>query len=78
MALGLPILLLLNVEQFGYEQRIKLLDKKENLDVDNAYSLETPADSIRLYEKWADTYDADFIGSVRTGFQRLMGGTSWA
>jgi len=37
------------------------MDKKEILDVDNAYSLETPADSIRLYEKWADTYDADFV-----------------
>ena len=37
------------------------MDKKENLDVDNAYSLETPADNIRLYEKWADTYDADFV-----------------
>jgi ubiquinone/menaquinone biosynthesis C-methylase UbiE len=37
------------------------LDKKENLDVDDAYSLQTPADSVRLYEKWADTYDADFV-----------------
>ncbi len=32
--------------------------KKINLD--DAYSLKTPEDSINLYKKWAQTYDKDF------------------
>jgi SAM-dependent methyltransferase len=36
------------------------VSKKPKFDVDDAYSIETPADSIRLYGAWADTYDAEF------------------
>lgn len=34
--------------------------------LDAAYSLETPDDSRRLYAKWAQSYDADFI--ARNGY----------
>jgi len=37
------------------------LDKKKKIDVDSAYSLGSPADNRQLYEKWAATYDEDFV-----------------
>ena len=33
---------------------------KNKLGYDDAYSLNTPEDSIQLYKKWAKTYDKDF------------------
>ena len=33
---------------------------ENNIGYDDAYSLKTPADSIKLYKKWAKTYDKDF------------------
>jgi SAM-dependent methyltransferase len=35
--------------------------KKKPFTVDDAYALETPDDSIRLYGEWADSYDSDFV-----------------
>jgi predicted TPR repeat methyltransferase len=35
-------------------------------DLESAYALETPEDSIRLYAGWADTYDKDF--AARRGY----------
>ncbi len=35
-----------------------MVEKKIKLD--DAYSLKTPADSIKLYKKWAQTYDEEF------------------
>ena len=32
----------------------------KKIKLDDAYSLETPDDSIKLYKKWAQTYDEDF------------------
>ena len=32
----------------------------EKIKLDDAYSLQTPDDSIKLYKKWAQTYDEDF------------------
>jgi SAM-dependent methyltransferase len=40
------------------------VSKKRKLNVDDAYALKTPADSIRLYGEWAETYDADFVEPV--------------
>ena len=40
------------------------VSEKSKLDVDDAYALKTPADSIRLYGEWADSYDTDFVESV--------------
>ena len=40
------------------------MSKKKKFDVDDAYALETPADSIRLYGKWAPTYDSDLIERI--------------
>jgi len=37
------------------------LSEKPKFDVDDAYAIETPADSIRLYGEWADTYDSSFV-----------------
>jgi ubiquinone/menaquinone biosynthesis C-methylase UbiE len=37
------------------------VSKKPKFDVDDAYAIETPADSVRLYGEWANTYDMDFI-----------------
>ena len=33
---------------------------KKKIKLDDAYSLKTPEDSIKLYKKWAKTYDEDF------------------
>ena len=33
---------------------------EKKIGYDEAYSLKTPADSIKLYKKWAQTYDEDF------------------
>ncbi len=32
----------------------------KKIKLDDAYSLKSPKDSIKLYKKWADTYDKDF------------------
>ena len=32
-------------------------------DLDGAYALQTPEDSVKLYGDWADSYDADFAES---------------
>jgi len=32
-------------------------------DLDRAYALKTPADSVRLYRDWADSYDRDFAAA---------------
>ncbi len=32
----------------------------KKIQLDDAYSLKTPDDSIKLYKKWAQTYDKDF------------------
>ena len=34
---------------------------KAKFDVDDAYAIKTPADSVRLYGEWADTYDSGFV-----------------
>ncbi len=33
---------------------------RKKIGYDDAYSLKTPGDSIKLYKKWAETYDKDF------------------
>ena len=37
------------------------VSEKPKFDVDDAYAIETPADSVRLYGEWADTYDSSFV-----------------
>ncbi len=37
------------------------MSKKPKFDVDDAYAIKTPADSVRLYGEWANTYDMDFV-----------------
>lgn len=32
-----------------------------SLGLDDAYSLETPEDNLRLYKDWADTYESEFM-----------------
>jgi ubiquinone/menaquinone biosynthesis C-methylase UbiE len=39
---------------------------KRKITVDDAYSVETPDDNVRLYADWADSYDADFV--ARQGY----------
>jgi len=39
------------------------VSKKRKFSVDDAYALKTPADSVRLYGEWADTYDSEFVES---------------
>ncbi len=39
------------------------MSKKRKFSVDDAYALKTPADIVRLYGEWADTYDSDFVES---------------
>jgi predicted TPR repeat methyltransferase len=40
------------------------MSEKKILNVDDAYALETPEDSVRLYAEWAPTYDSDFVDRV--------------
>ncbi|MEJ2171772.1 MAG: methyltransferase domain-containing protein [Woeseiaceae bacterium] len=37
------------------------MNDKRKFSVDDAYSVETPDDNIRLYADWADSYDSDFV-----------------
>ncbi len=37
------------------------MSEKPKFDVDDAYAIKTPADSVRLYGEWADTYDSGFV-----------------
>ena len=37
------------------------MNDRKILSVDDAYALETPEDSVRLYRDWAPTYDSDFV-----------------
>ena len=37
------------------------MDLKRKIGVEDAYGLNTPEDSVRLYADWAETYDADFV-----------------
>ncbi len=37
------------------------MSKKPKFNVDDAYAVKTPADSVRLYGDWADTYDSEFV-----------------
>ena len=36
------------------------MNDKLKISVDDAYALETPADNVNLYKKWAGTYDTEF------------------
>ena len=33
---------------------------EKKIGYDDAYSLKSPEDSVKLYKKWAQTYDEDF------------------
>ena len=37
------------------------MSKKQKFNVDDAYAIKTPADSVRLYGEWADTYDSGMV-----------------
>ena len=40
------------------------MNDERKLNVDDAYAIETPEDSINLYRQWADSYDTDFVARV--------------
>jgi len=37
------------------------MKKKRAFNLEDAYSVRTPADSVRLYGDWADSYDTEFV-----------------
>ena len=39
------------------------MSKNRKFNLDDAYAVKTPADSVRLYGAWADTYDTEFVAS---------------
>jgi len=39
------------------------LTNKSEIDLEQAYSVETPEDNVQLYGDWAATYDSDFVAS---------------
>ena len=39
------------------------MNDKKRISVNDAYALETPADNIDLYKKWAGTYDTEFAAA---------------
>ena len=40
------------------------MSEKKKFDLDDAYAVETPDDSIRLYGQWAPSYDEEFAKAV--------------
>ena len=38
---------------------------KRKVTLENAYDLKSPADNIKLYSVWAETYDMDFINEMQ-------------
>jgi len=40
------------------------MSKKQKLNIDDAYAVESPADNVRLYGQWATTYDTDLIDRI--------------
>ena len=36
----------------------------KKIDLDDAYNIQTPADNVKLYAKWAGSYDVDFAKST--------------
>lgn len=48
------------------------MSKKQELKIDDAYAVETPADSVRLYGQWASTYDKDLTERIAyVGYLRV-------
>jgi len=45
---------------------IGIVSDKPTIGINDAYALETPADNIDLYKKWAGTYDTEF--AERAGY----------
>lgn len=48
------------------------MNDKRSISVDDAYDLETPEDSIRLYADWAGTYDSDFVSRLGYVYHRAV------
>ena len=48
-----------------------MADDKPNLE--GAYALETPDDSVRLYAEWADSYDATFADAMDYRMPQIVG-----
>lgn len=40
------------------------MNKQQKFNVDDAYAVKTPADNIRLYGEWAETYDEDLVEKI--------------
>lgn len=40
------------------------MSKKQQLHIDDAYAVKSPADNVRLYGQWASTYDTDLIDRI--------------
>ncbi len=40
------------------------MSEAPKFNVDDAYAVKTPSDSVRLYGEWADTYDTDFVANT--------------
>lgn len=50
------------------------MNNEMKISLQDAYSVETPDDSVQLYKDWADSYDEDFIGATGyVAFQRAAG-----
>jgi ubiquinone/menaquinone biosynthesis C-methylase UbiE len=40
------------------------VNKHQKFNVDDAYAVKTPADNIRLYGEWAETYEEDLVNNI--------------
>ena len=48
-------------ELFSYILKVMEVHKMvKKINLEDAYTLSSPDDNVRLYSKWAATYDADF------------------
>jgi predicted TPR repeat methyltransferase len=45
---------------------------EQDPDLDKAYALKTPADSVRLYADWAENYDAGFAAEMHYRLPRMV------
>lgn len=48
---------------FAFHARNLMASKRKKFGLDDAYSVESPDDNIKLYRDWADTYESEFVAT---------------
>ncbi|MFT4825463.1 MAG: ubiquinone/menaquinone biosynthesis C-methylase UbiE [Halioglobus sp.] len=48
------------------------MSQKKRLGLSDAYAVETPEDSLRVYREWAETYDSEFASTRGYSYPRAL------